>query len=151
MEERYKCAIVVDLMLKRLNKENGNQEILLMLRKNTGYNDGMYELPGGHVDEGEDLINAMIREAEEELKIKLRYEDLKIEHLLHNYKGDRLKFIISTERYEGIPQIGESEKCERIEWFDINNLPQNIDKRASKVLQEIKNGIKYDNSDFINL
>ena len=60
MEERYKCAIVVDLMLKRLNKENGNQEILLMLRKNTGYNDGMYELPGGHVDEGEDLINAII-------------------------------------------------------------------------------------------
>jgi len=150
MEERYKSAIVVDLMLTKQNKENGNKEILLMLRKNTGYNDGIYELPGGHVDEGEDLINAMIREAEEELKIKLKYEDLKIEHLLHHYKVDRLKFIISTERYEGIPQIGEPEKCEKIEWFDINNLPQNIDKRASKVLQEIKNGIKYDNSDFIN-
>ena len=59
MEKRYKSAIVVDLMVKRLNKETGNQEILLMLRKNTGYNDGIYELPGGHVDEGEDLINAI--------------------------------------------------------------------------------------------
>ena len=151
MEERYKSAIVVDLMLTRQNQKNKNQEILLMLRKNTGYNDGMYELPGGHVDAGEDLINAMIREAEEELKIKLKYEDLKIEHLLHHYKGDRLKFIISTDKFEGIPQIGEPDKCEKIEWFDINRLPENIDKRANKVLQEIQNGIFYDNSDFVNL
>ena len=45
--------------------ENGKKEILLALRKNTRYNDGEYELPGGHVDEGEDLMNAMIRETKE--------------------------------------------------------------------------------------
>lgn len=99
MEERYRSMIVVDLMLTRDNKENGKKEILLALRKNTGYNDGEYELPGGHVDEGEDLMNAMIREAEEELKIKLKIEDLHIKHILHHYKGNRLKFIISADKY----------------------------------------------------
>lgn len=38
MEERYKSMLVVDLMLSREN--NGEKEILLALRKNTGYNDG---------------------------------------------------------------------------------------------------------------
>ena len=74
MENRYKSMIVVDLMLTRKNNEK--TEVLLALRKNTGYNDGKYELPGGHVEEGEDLIDAMIREAKEELNINLKRENL---------------------------------------------------------------------------
>lgn len=151
MEERYKSMIVVDLMLTRKNQDTGKKEILLALRKNTGYNDGEYELPGGHVDEGEDLMNAMIREADEELKIKLRVEDLRIEHILHHYKGNRLKFIISAEKYEGNLKIGEPDKCEKLEWFDIENLPENIYKKVENVIREINNGIFYDNSDFLNL
>lgn len=46
MEERYKSRIIVDLLIPRKN-ENGEEEILLSLRKNTGYKDGEYELPGG--------------------------------------------------------------------------------------------------------
>lgn len=150
MEERYKSMIVVDLMLTRKNEKTRKKEVLLALRKNTGYNDGEYELPGGHVDEGEDLMNAMIREAYEELKIKLKLEDLHIEHILHHYKGNRLKFIISSEKYEGNLEIGEAEKCEKLEWFNIEDLPENLDKRTKKVIKEIENNIFYDNSDFIN-
>ena len=150
MEERYKSMIVVDLMLIRKNEETGKKEVLLALRKNTGYNDGEYELPGGHVDEGEDLMNAMIREAYEELKIKLKLEDLHIEHILHHYKGNRLKFIISSEKYEGNLEIKKKEKCENLEWFNIEELPENLDKRAKKVIREIENNIFYDNSDFVN-
>ena len=149
MEERYKCAIVVDLMLIREN--NGKKEVLLALRKNTGYCDGEYELPGGHIEANEDLLDATIREAKEELNIELKRENLKIEHVLHHYKGNRIKFIISAKKFEGRLQIGEPDKCEKIEWFDIEELPNNTEKRASRVLNEIQNGIFYDNSNFINL
>lgn len=149
MEERYKSAIVVDLMLNRENR--GKKEVLLVLRKNTGFCDGEYELPGGHVEANEDLLDATIREAKEELNIELKREDLKIEHILHHYKGNRIKFIISAKKFEGSLQIGEPDKCEKIEWFDIENLPDNTEKKASKVLNEIRNGIFYDNSNFINL
>ena len=99
MEERYRSMIVVDLMLTRDNKENGKKEILLALRKNTGYNDGEYELPGGHVDEGEDLMNAMIREAEEELKIKLKIEhNLNVPDIISSFRN--LDFMISM-RFHG--------------------------------------------------
>ena len=89
--------------------------------------------------------------AKEELNINLKREDLKIEHILHHYKGNRIKFIILAKKFEGILQIGEPDKCEKIKWFNIENLPDNTEKKASKVLNEIRNGIFYDNSNFINL
>ena len=149
MEERYKSMIVVDLMLTRFN--DGNIEVLLALRKNTGYADGEYELPGGHVEAGEDLMQAMIREAKEELGIELERENLKIKHILHHYKGNRIKFIIAANSYNGELKIGEPDKCEKIEWFDINNLPNNTEKKAYNVLKEIQDEFFYDNSDFINI
>ena len=149
MEERFKSKIVVDLLLSRKN-ENNDDEILLSLRKNTGHDDGKYELPGGHVEEGEDLIEAIIREAKEELKINLKRENLKIAHILHHYKGKTLKFILTSNNYEETPTIGEPDKCEELRWFDINNLPKNVIEKVRKTIIEIYNNIFYDNSDFIN-
>ena len=149
MEEIYQCAVVVDLMLIREN--NGKKEVLLALRKNTGYCDGEYELPGGHLEAEEDIFDAMIRESKEELNIELKREDLKIEHILHHYKGNRIKFLISARKYDGTLQVGEPDKCEKLDWFDINKLPDNTEKRARRVLEEIQNGFFYDNSDFINI
>lgn len=37
-----------------------------MKRCNTGHDDGYYELPGGHLEQGENIFNAMIREIKEE-------------------------------------------------------------------------------------
>ena len=150
MEERYKSRIIVDLLISRKN-EKGNEEILLALRKNTGYKDGQYELPGGHVDEGEDLFGAMIREAEEELKIKVERDQLSIMHILHHYKGGALKFIIKANKYEGNIQIGEPDKCTELKWFEVNDLPENMNEKIRKAIIEIYNNIFYDNSDFINL
>ena len=137
MEERYTCKIVTDLMLTRKNKTTGAKEILLSLRKNTGYRDGEYELPGGHVEEGEDLMQAMVRETREELMIEVKEENLKIVHILHHYSGNRINFILTTDTYEGNPRIGEPDKCEKIEWFDIKNLPSNTTPKVKKSIKEI--------------
>lgn len=141
MEERYSSKLVTDLMLTREN--NGKKEVLLALRKNTGYRDGEYELPGGHVDTGEDLMQAMVREAKEELLIDIKEADLKIAHILHHYTGDHVNFILTTNVYEGIQSIGEPDKCEKLEWFDINELPTNITNKVKKSIEEINLNIFY--------
>lgn len=143
MGERYCARLVTDLMLTREN--NGKVEVLLALRKNTGYGDGEYELPGGHVDAGEDLMHAMAREAKEELLIDVKEEDLKIAHILHHYTGNRVNFILTTNVYDGIPSIGEPEKCEKLEWFDIKELPSNTTMKVRKSIEEINTGIFYSN------
>lgn len=151
MAERYKSVLVVDLMLTRDNENSGSKEVLLSLRKNTGFNDGEYELPGGHVEENEDLIQAMIRETKEEINIDIKREDLKIIHILHHYTEGRLNFILHTNTYTGQLKINEPHKCERLEWFDINKLPNNITNKVKNSLEEIKNNIFYDNIFFSEL
>lgn len=143
MEERYSCKLVTDLMLTRKSVKDGEIEILLSLRKDTGYRDGEYELPGGHVEEGEDLKQAMIREAKEELLIDIKEENLKIVHILHHYNGNRINFIFITDCYEGKVQIGEPDSCEKLEWFSIKNLPNNIIPKIKKSIEEIREGVFY--------
>ena len=83
--------------------------------------------------------------------IELKRENLSIVHILHHYKADRIIFRILAKKYEGNIQIGEPDKCEKLEWFDINELPINIDIKSKNDLKEISQGIFYDNSDFINV
>lgn len=141
MKERFKNGIVTDLLI--IKNEDGNKKILLAKRKNTGYKDGEYEIPGGHLEENEDLYETMIREAKEELGISLQREDLKIIHIMHHYTGNRMNFIFTTEREDLEPRIMEKDKCEELKWFNINNLPENTMKKVKKIIDYIISGELY--------
>lgn len=137
MKQRFKSVVCADLMITK--KVDNDTYILLMKRQNTGSDDGCFELPGGHLEADEDLFDAMIREAEEELCIKLKRKDLKIIHLLHHYHGERLNFIFETDGEKLNPKIGEPRKCSELRWVKISKLPK---ETTSKVKQMIKNIIK---------
>lgn len=103
-------------------------KLLLMRRYNTGWMDGMYSLISGHIDGGESVTDAMIREAYEEAKITLSKKDLKPATVLHRRSPDQeyIDFFFVAEKWEGTPEIGEPDKCDDLAWFDIDNLPHNI-------------------------
>ena len=65
LEKRNTIPITALLMLRKGNK------VLLLRRFNTGYEDGNYCFPGGHVEKGEPIYKAMIREAKEEIGIEI--------------------------------------------------------------------------------
>ena len=52
-----------------------DNQVMLLKRFNTGYEDGKYSLIAGHVDEGETFTQCIIREAKEESGILLKPED----------------------------------------------------------------------------
>ena len=144
MEKRFKSVVCADIMItKQIENET---YILLMKRQNTGSDDGYFELPGGHLEKGEDLFDAMIREAEEELCLKLKRKDLKMIHLLHHYNGERLNFIFETNGEKLNPQIGEPKKCSELRWVNIKKLPK---ETTDKVKKMIKNIIKNNFYDFL--
>ena len=106
--------------------KQGN-EILLHLRKNTGYCDGMWSLVAGHVENGEPATAAIIRETYEEIGIKLSPDQIKVVHVMHR-QTNRLNVDIFFEcpSWEGIIKNCEPEKCDKLEFFSLENFPNNI-------------------------
>ena len=56
------------VLLALLNEKN---EVLVSLRKNRADHNGFWEYPGGKVEEGENIDQALIREVKEELNIEI--------------------------------------------------------------------------------
>ena len=143
MEERYLSRIGVDVFLERMNEKSRRKEILMLKRSGTGYYDGFYDLPGGHLEANEDIFDGMIREAKEEIGITIKRENMKILHIYHKYRGGMLKFVFKVERYEGTPINNEPDKCEKIEWINFDELPENIVPSIKIELNNIKNNNYY--------
>lgn len=143
MEERYLSRIGVDIFLERKNEILGRKQILMLKRAGTGYCDGYYDLPGGHLEANEDIFDGMIREAKEEIGISIKREDMEILHIYHRYKRGMLKFVFKADKYEGTPINNEPDKCEKIEWIDFENLPENIVPSIKIELDNIKNCVYY--------
>lgn len=138
MEERFKTVVCVDCIL-----ENEEGKILLMRRKNTKFNDGELELPGGHLEKGEDLFDAMIREIKEELDVDLRREDLKLIYLMHHYTKERLNFIFEVIPTNLKPIIGEPNKCSELMWVNKNNIPEDTTEKVKQIISDINNNESY--------
>ena len=140
MSERHVSRIVVDLLLERKNSTTGKTKILMMLAE---YLDNQYDLPGGHLEPGEDLYEAMIREANEEIGITIKRENMQIVHIYHHFSKDVLKFVFKVTNYSGEIKNLEPEKCKEIRWIDINNLPENTIKCIKNEIINIYNDIYY--------
>ena len=140
MSERHVSRIVVDLLLERRNSTKGKTEILMMLAE---YLDNQYDLPGGHLESGEDLYDAMIREAKEELGIEIEREDMQMVHIYHHFEKDMLKFVFKVKTFKNEIQNLEHEKCKELKWVDIENLPDNTISGIRRELEYIKSKKHY--------
>jgi len=120
-ETRFKVIPTVYLVLMKRNR------VLLSRRYNTGFHDGEFSFPAGHLNPDETLIQAMIREAREEVGIELNPKNLRLVHVMHRKEPgeNRVNFFFTTEKWKGKPKIMEPHKCDSIKWFDVSNLPNN--------------------------
>lgn len=147
LKERYQSKVAVFLILTK--EVDGQTYILLQKRYNTGYMDGKYDTAcSGHLEKGESLSMALIREAKEEIDLEIKEEDLQLVSIIHPYQEDYINVFFTTNKYVGIPKIMEPNKCDDLKWFDINKLPENIIMRIKNVLENIKRGIIYDDGNF---
>ena len=118
--ERFKMPVAVHLLLIKDNK------ILIIKRFNTGFCDGMYSLPAGHVEKGENVRDAMIRETKEEINIDVS-KNLKVVEVM-NRKGtdqERIDYFFLAKEWTGKINNNEKDKCSLIKWVNIDKLPQN--------------------------
>ncbi|MBI4250102.1 NUDIX domain-containing protein [Candidatus Uhrbacteria bacterium] len=133
---RYTFIAAVHLIIER------DGEILLSRRCNTGYQDGVYDVPAGHIESGETPRIAAIREAKEEIGITLSVDDLQFVHIVSRFGTDRERFdfYFRVLRYHGGPYIAEPDKCSEISWFPKDTLPQEIVPHVRDALSTIFQG-----------
>jgi len=119
--KRFKPIVSIYLILI----ENG--KVLLLKRANTGYEDGNYGIPSGHLENNETIREGLQREVKEEIGIKINVDDLRLVHVMHRKEKDiRVDFFFKVRKYQGAPINNESEKCTDLRWFPLDKLPVNI-------------------------
>lgn len=121
-KDRHRMAVAAHLVLR-----DRDGRVLFIRRANTGYADGQWTLPAGHVDPGETVVEACVRETAEELRITIRPEALAYELVQHkcDFDGEeRIDFFFAADLPEGQhPSVGEPDKCDAQTWAAIDQPP----------------------------
>lgn len=120
--ERYQVTVDVHVILER------GDQILLCLRDGTGYRDGWYCLPSGHLEAGETVIDCAIREVREEVGVVIAPADLRPATVVHHLSPEgrpRVGFFFNASRWEGSVVNAEPHKCGGLAWVSADALPDN--------------------------
>jgi len=100
-----------------------------------------WEFPGGGVEFGETLENALVREIREEFGFVVDVVQLLdvVNHILPEEKQHWVSPTYLCRYKNGKPSIKEPLKCEEIGWFNIDAIPSKDLSRASqKSLQSLR-------------
>lgn len=116
-----KIFVTVDAVILR---KSGDFELLLIKRKNEPFKD-CWALPGGFVDENEDLKTAAIRELEEETQIKVT--DMQQIGAFGKPFRDPRGHMISVAYFGIVPEntiAVAADDAKETGWFSVKDLPK---------------------------
>lgn len=137
--EKFLCAIYILI-------KNENNEILLQRRQGTKLWPGFLALPAGHVDEGENVYEAFVREAKEELDINVSKNNI-INTFVVNRKNKSLPpyfdIYFEINNYVGDIKIMEPDKCKELVWDNINKLPSDMIDFEKRAIENYLNKIYF--------
>lgn len=142
---RHKLVPASYLVLIKDNK------IFLIRRFNTGYNDGNYSMIAGHLDGKESFVDCMVREAREEAGIIIKPEDLEAVHTMNRFEGmdnERIDVFLRAKKWEGVIKNLEPHKCDNMDWFNLDNIPENTISYVKQAIDCIRNKIPYSEHGF---
>jgi 8-oxo-dGTP diphosphatase len=136
---RARFPVTVHLLFFR------EDQILLLRRFNTGYRDGEYSVPAGHLDGNETVRDAAVREAQEEIGVQIEAGEILFSSVMHRNEDDeRVDFFVHVRRWQGEPVNAETDKCDELRWTDVNDLPGNIIPYVKRAIQNHRRGIVFD-------
>jgi 8-oxo-dGTP diphosphatase len=120
-------------------------KILLIRRYQTGYMDGHYSVPAGHLDGNEAVRLAAVREAREEIGVQIDPADIRFAGVFHRSEDDeRVDFFLHVQSWNGEPVNSEPEKCDELCWTEIENLPDNTIPYIRRAIGNFQAGVPFE-------
>ena len=102
-------------------------EVLLGERTNTGWRDGYFGLPSGHLEDGESASAGIIREVHEEVGVTLAPGSLTLVHVMHHRTtAGRLALFYLASAWQGDVVNREPDKCAGWFFFNSARLPDQV-------------------------
>ena len=139
--ERFKLVPESHLLLVQGGR------ILLLRRRNTGYEDGRYSVVAGHMDGAETAREAICREAREEAGIELAPDDLAFAQVVHRAdRGERVSFFFAARRWRGEVRNLEPHKASELRWFPLDELPGDMVPYVRQAIERWRTGELYGES-----
>lgn len=136
---RTKFPVTVHLLLIQ------DKKILLLHRFNTGYEDGNYSVPAGHLDGDEPVRVAAQREALEEIGVRIKVDDIAFANVMHRLEGDeRVDFFVHIKAWDVEPFNAEPDKCDELRWCDVAALPENTIPYVKQAIQNFRDGVVFE-------
>ena len=140
MSEKFKLVATVHIFLVK-----DKDEILLLRRFNTGYEDGNYSVIAGHIDGNEEVTTAAIREAKEEAGIEIQPSDIEVVGVMHRKGTDeRVDFFLAASMWSGSIVNTEPDKCDDLSWHSVHDLPVNMVAYVRRALENYRKGKFFD-------
>ena len=116
-------------------------EILLLRRLNTGYEDGKLGVVAGHVKPGETVTRAAIRESREEIGLEPAGDRIRVVGVMHRKSNDeRIDFFLSCALGDEEPRNVEAEKCSELAWAKRSALPDDTIPYVRAALENFRGG-----------
>ena len=121
--------------------KNDKDEILMMLR-NKEPAKGYWAIPGGKVELYERLEDTIKREMKEDLGVEVEVTKFlcNIQDINQETEQHWIMPVYEAKVVEGIVENKEPDKHLDLQWFSIDQIPQNISFMTKMVVKEIKKG-----------
>ena len=120
------------------------EEVLLLRRRDTGFEDGKLSVVAGHVEPGEPVTHAALRETREEVGLSLSPERLRAAGVMHRKsREERVDFFLAYRLAgEGEePCNREPGKCSELVWAKLSSLPEDTIPYVRRAIESFKNGV----------
>ncbi|HCT77025.1 MAG TPA: NUDIX hydrolase [Micromonosporaceae bacterium] len=136
---RYTSCIDLHLILR-----DTQGRVLLGMRQNTGWADGRYGLPSGHLEDGEAATAGTAREAEEEVGVLVKTANLRLVHVMHHRTDSgRMALFFEAHDWSGDIRNMEPEKCAGWGFYNPAALPGEAVAYIAQALAHIASGESY--------
>ena len=121
---------------------SASTQVLLQLRRNTGYMDGHWACgASGHVEAAESVLETAVRETDEELGIGVEAKDLSALTAMHRTNDlggaaleQRIDLFFTLRTWAGTPAVREPAKNAGLRWFSLTDLPEAVPPHERHVL-----------------
>jgi dihydrofolate reductase len=141
-------ALVPSAYLFLVRRGPEGPEVLLQLRRGTHYMDGWWACgAAGHVERGESVLDAAVREAREELGIGVEVADLEPVATLQRTCAlpdpveQRVDLFFRLQQWSGVPRVAEPHKNAELRWWALSALPDRVVPHEQQALDVLARGM----------